>query len=323
MYAPFFGLKKEPFGMTPDPSFLFLTVQHRETLAGMSYALLTSKGFVVITGEAGTGKTTLLTRTLQSLPKERIQFSMILNPTLTPSEFLESVLLDFGFRDVPASKAQRLTKLQQFLLEGERAGKISALVVDEAHKLSVDLLEEIRLLGNFERTDKKLLQIVLAGQSELDRTLEREDLWQLKQRVALRLSLRPLAKQEIEQYIRHRWVKAGGVDSPFSAEAVALVARFSRGIPRVVNAICDNALMLAFAEGASSVGPVQVQAAAKDLRIGSAADPKPTAEPKPLVPAPPSMAVLSTLERYGPAPRPSRLSRWAGRLGFAPRTETI
>lgn len=323
MYASFFGLQKEPFGMTPDPGFLFLTVQHREALAGMSYALLTSRGFVVITGEAGTGKTTLLTRTLQSLPRERVQFSMILNPTLTPSEFLESVLLDFGFRDVPASKAQRLGKLQQLLLEGERTGKISALVVDEAHKLSVDLLEEIRLLGNFERTDKKLLQIVLAGQSELDRTLEREDLWQLKQRVALRLSLRPLTKQEIEQYIRHRWNKAGGSESPFSTEAVALIARLSRGIPRVVNAICDNALMLAFADGVSSLGPVHVLTAAKDLRIVPGAQPKAAAEPKPVVPAAPSVATLSTLERYGPAPRPSRLSRWAGRLGLAPRTETI
>src|SRR4051794_36808046 len=146
MYEQFFSLEKKPFGMTPDPAFLFLTAQHREALAGLTYAVLQHKGFVVLTGEAGTGKTTLLSRVLQSLPASRIQFSLILNSTLTPSEFLELALLDFGITDVPPSKAQRLHMLGTLLLQGQREGKVSALIVDEAHKLSTEVLEEIRLL---------------------------------------------------------------------------------------------------------------------------------------------------------------------------------
>jgi len=157
MYYQFFGLRKEPFGMTPDPAFLFLSAAHREALAGLTYAILGRKGFVVLTGDAGTGKTTLLTRVVKSVPESRARFSVILNPTLTPAEFLELVLLDFGIADVPASKAQRLTILREFLTEAYQQRRVPVLVVDEAHKLSPDVLEEIRLLSNFELPDGKLL----------------------------------------------------------------------------------------------------------------------------------------------------------------------
>src|SRR5579871_3772461 len=166
MYKDFFGLQKLPFNLTPDPAFLFLPSKHREALAGLTYAVLERKGYVVLTGDAGTGKTTLLTRVLSHLPGNLVESSIILNPTLTPAEFLELVMLDFDIGDVPASKAQRLWKLQKFLSQAHHQGKICVLAIDEAHKLSVELLEEIRLLGNFEFGSDKFLQIVLLGQCE-------------------------------------------------------------------------------------------------------------------------------------------------------------
>ena len=219
MYNQCFGLRKNPFNMTPDPAFLFLTAQHREALVGLTYAILQRKGFVVLTGEAGTGKTTLLSRVLQFLPESRLQFSVILNPMLTSAEFLEMALLDFGVDHIPSSKAQRLWKLQKLLFEGQSKGKVSALIVDEAHKLSPEVLEEIRLLGNFEEADQKILQIVLVGQPELDDNLNREDLRQLKQRIALRLSIGSLDASDVGQYIRHRWMVAGGSEPPVSARS--------------------------------------------------------------------------------------------------------
>src|ERR1051326_3771523 len=150
MYKEFYGLARKPFNMTPDPAFLFLTEQHREALAGLTYAILERKGFLVLSGMAGSGKTTLLAWVLQKLPTSRVQTSVILNPMLTREEFLELAMLDFGLTDIPASKAQRLWILQKFLLQGKEAGKTNVLVVDEAHKLNVELLEEIRLLGNLE-----------------------------------------------------------------------------------------------------------------------------------------------------------------------------
>jgi general secretion pathway protein A len=264
-YNELFGLSKNPFSMTPDPSFLFMTEQHRSALAGLTYAIFQRK-FVVLTGEAGTGKTTLLSRVLHSLPANRFQFSLILNPTLTPNEFLELALLDFGMKNIPSSKAQRLWMLRGLLLEGQQAGKVSALVVDEAHKLTAEVLEEIRLLGNFEAEDQKLLQIVLVGQGELDETLDRDELRQLKQRIAVRLLIGPLTPQEVGPYIRHRWSAAGGSELPFSEDAVTAIAVTSSCIPRIINALCDNALLQALAGGSDTVNRGHVQAAAADLQ---------------------------------------------------------
>src|SRR5690242_4121621 len=196
MYNHAFGLRQNPFNLTPDPAFLFLTEQHREALAGLTYSLLQRKGFTVLTGDVGTGKTTLLSRILRFLPSSQLQFSLIVNPTLTPAEFLELALLDFGLTEVPESKAQRLWLLQNLILQGQRQGKVSALIVDEAHKLSPEVLEEIRLLGNFEEAEQKILQILLVGQTELDQVLERPDLRQLKQRIGVRLSLGPLTPEQ-------------------------------------------------------------------------------------------------------------------------------
>jgi general secretion pathway protein A len=321
MYFQFFGLQKNPFSMTPDPSFLYLTPQHREALAGLTYAILGQKGFLVLTGDAGTGKTTLLVRVLQALPSSRIQASVVLNPMLTPAEFLEMALLDFGISEVPANKAQRLAKLRQLLVEADRQKRICALIVDEAHKLSPDVLEEIRLLGNFEQRDHKLLQILFLGQNELSDLLNRNDLRQLKQRVAARFTIGPLAGTEVKQYIQHRWCKAGGsADIPFSAESIHSIVQYSQGIPRIINAICDNALLQAFAEGKNPVQVNHVWEACASLDLV-----KPLCKTEPLVtaeaPEQPLRGVIpvpATLERYRePAPAQSFFTKWACRLGLA------
>ncbi len=254
--------------MASDPAMLFLSPAHREALAGLGYGLLERKGFLVVLGQAGTGKTTLLVKAIQSFPAGRVRFATIYNPTLTPAEFLESVLLGFGIAEIPLTKPQRLAKLQDQLLDLQTDGEIAALVIDEAHKLSPELLEEVRLLGNLECRAQKMLQLVLAGQSELGRMLNREDLLQLKQRVAVRLTLRPLTRPEVTEYVRHRWVRAGGSrDLPFTPAALELVERFSHGIPRVVNAICDGALLSVFGEQGSVVEPRHVIQSCTDLDL--------------------------------------------------------
>src|SRR5579871_1785882 len=274
MYKDFFGLQKLPFNLTPDPAFLFLPSKHREALAGLTYAVLERKGFVVLTGDAGTGKTTLINSVFSRLPAERIESSVMLNPTLTASEFLESVMLDFDIPDVPASKAQRLWKLQEFLARTHQQNRLAVLVIDEAHKLSLEVLEEIRLLGNFESGTDKFLQILLLGQSELDDLLNRQDLRQFKQRIALRLYIDRLTPAEIQQYIRFRWAKAGGREAPpFTADATAGIIQWSQGIPRLINSICDTALLMAYGDESPLVGLNYVRAAATNLSIADASSP--------------------------------------------------
>jgi general secretion pathway protein A len=325
MYTAFFQLANKPFRMTPDPAFLYLTPSHREALAGITYAILDRKGFLVLSGMAGTGKTTVLTSVLGSLPQSKVRTSVILNPTLTPSEFLEMAMIDFGILDIPESKAQRLWKLQAFLMKARQADQICALIVDEAHKLNPELLEEVRLLGNFEHADEKLLQILLIGQSELDEVLSRKELWQFTQRISVRLSIPPLSPAATGEYIAHRWAKAGGsAPHPFSPQAVARIALLSAGIPRIINCVCDNALTLAFADSARRVEVEHINSVAIDLHLTEPLAEKPA--PAILAPAPPAAKALpetfpvrmKTLERYAPSPSKSSLfARWAERLGLA------
>ncbi len=243
MYPRFFNLREHPFSPTPDPKFFFLTDQHRRALAGISYAIFSGKRFAVLSGDIGMGKTTVLNTALRHLPTSRCQSSFIFNPTLAAGEVVEAVLLGFGVTEIPASKGQQLRLLGEVLQHGSDRGKVSAVVIDEAHRISPEVLEEIRLLGNFES-----LQIVLAGQNELNETLNREDLRQLKQRIAVRFSIEPLSPEEVGQYIRHRWAKAGGKAPAFSPPAFEEVARWSGGNPRLINSVCDNSLMAAFEE---------------------------------------------------------------------------
>jgi len=343
MYTEFFGLQKLPFNLTPDPEFLFLSPKHREALAGLRYAVLARKGFVVLTGDAGTGKTTLLSAVVSQLPGDKVLSSILLNPTLTPSEFIELLLLDFGITDIPASKAQRLWALQGFLLQAYRNGRTAILVIDEAHKLSAEVLEEIRLLGNYEYGPDKFLQIVLLGQCELDDLLDRHDLRQFKQRIALRLYIDPLTSAEITEYMRFRWAKAGGAgEPPFSPDAIEGVVRWSGGIPRLINSICDSALLMAYGDTCSSVGLLYVRDAAMNLAL-IAAPAAPSVSGQIMATAVPAEEVsgpklgpvevpswqrtdsdsfdvdnnIPTLAGYGLARRnPSILKRLAGKFGF-------
>jgi general secretion pathway protein A len=307
-----------------------MTESHREAFSGLMYAIHARKGFVVLTGDAGTGKTTLLRALMRSSKAAR--FSLILNPTLNLKDFLEAVLLDFGIDDVPDSKAQRIMKLQDFLVKLHELGDAPVLIIDEAHKLSPEILEEIRLLTNFETTDKKLLQIVLAGQTELAAVLNRVDLRQLKQRIEIRLEVKPLSPSDVRLYMLHRWERAGGAtDLPFTIGAVSIIAGASRGIPRLVNAICDNALLTAFGEATQVITGDHVRQVLRDLDIR---DVPPEANPARVTPLRPrsgfgppaahaaAAAVpfsLPTIERYCPGTtKVGLMNRLAAKLNLAP-----
>jgi len=330
MYFEFFGVEKPPFNLTADPEFLYLTAQHREALAGVAYAILSRKGLVVLTGPAGTGKTTLLTRIMEHLPVSRVQSSVILNSTLSATEFLEAVLMDFGIEDIPTSKTQRIAKLHTFLWKAHRTGRLSALIVDEAHKLSLEVLEEIRLLGNFETTKEKLLQIALLGQCELDAALNSERLWQFKQRIAHRMTIGPLRPEDVGFYIQHRWKVAGGADAPFTTEAVECIGRVTGGIPRLINVTCDNALIDACGEGSAMVETRHILSVCRDMQLSvraaqvSAVAPQNAAV---LAESPAAGEVefngMKTLERYRTAAirQPSLLGRLLHKV-TSPRTES-
>jgi general secretion pathway protein A len=325
MYAPYFGLKKRPFDLSPDPAFLFLAPQHREALAGLTYGILSRKGFLMLSGPAGSGKTTLLSWLLDKLASHQTETSLVVNPTLTPSEFLEMTMLDFGISNIPDGKARRLYMLQEFLLSLHRSGRNAALIVDEAHKLSHELLEEIRLLGNFDQPSGKLLQIVLSGQSELDEILNGPELWQLKQRIGIRAEIKTLDRPTLEYYIRHRWAVAGGAAPlPFSRETLDRIAQWSQGIPRLVNSLCENALTVALAANTRAVKTTHVDEAANDLRLpiplslgamsASTAGPIPPVAERPLL----MKAAADASPHHGVAPsRASMMARLVCKLRLA------
>jgi len=285
MYEEFFHLSKPPFSMTPDPEFLFLAPTHREALAGLMFTMLGRRGTAVLSGEVGTGKTTLLRKLIQSAPAEKVHFCSVFSTNTTPAEFFELILIGFGLPVAGLSKAERLLKFWEFLMACDEEGRTPVLLVDEAHNLSAESLEEVRLLMNFETAKRKLLQVVLAGQNELRELMRREDLRQLRQRVSVRLDIVPLEPAEVEQYMRHRWHQSGGNGNfPFNAEAVDLVAAWSRGIPRVTNAICDIALLRAYTSENASVGAGIVREALGVLELTEPpldlTAPRPAAQPQ-------------------------------------------
>jgi len=270
LYKAYYGLHRSPFEITPDPYFLFPTESHKEALASIYHGLLNHKGFVLLTGEVGTGKTLLVRCLLEALASRGNPFAYVFNTRLGAIEFLQYIAADF---EIPTSgtKGELLRALNAYLMEKHRVGQISILVVDEAHQLSPDILEEIRLLTNLETPQQKLLQILLVGQPELDDRLNLPQLRQLKQRIALRARLTPLEETETKGYILNRLALAGanGIGSElFPDTTVSAIHRYSSGIPRLINTICENVLLAAFGRCAASVTPEMIEEIAADFRLG-------------------------------------------------------
>src|ERR1700685_1900822 len=258
MYKAFYQLKRNPFEITPDPSFLFPTRRHNEALAALYYGVRRHKGFVVLTGEVGTGKTLLLRCLLQSLKQsDDVKYAYVFNGRLSPVEFLQYIAGDLGLPAAGKNKSELLLQLAGYVVSRGEKKLTTVLVVDEAHHLSPEILEEIRLLTNFETADEKLLQILLVGQPELDEKLDSPDLRQLKQRVALRSHLLPLNSSETLGYIHSRLRLSGspGPSALFPPETVAAVFQHSQGLPRLINTICENALIAGYARQMRSVSP--------------------------------------------------------------------
>jgi general secretion pathway protein A len=270
MYQDFYGLRELPFELTASPRYLYLTAGHREALSTLQYGLSAAKAVTVLIGEAGTGKTTLLNAACESDRCRHVRPIRLNNPALTRSEFIESLARRLGLSaEAAQSKTILLEELEHEVLERRSHGEITALVVDEAQGLSTELLEEVRLLANIETSSEKLLPLVLVGQPALGVRLDEPSLRQLKQRVALRCEMAPLRVGETAAYIAKRVDRAGGnAVRLFTRDAVVLIHEHSRGIPRTISVICDNALLLGLALGRRPVGPDVVLEACRDLSLG-------------------------------------------------------
>lgn len=253
MYLQFYGLNEFPFSVTPDPHFLYFTRHHKEAYDLLLYGIQSRKGFMELTGEVGSGKTTLCRAILSALGPD-VHTALVVNPALTGSQLLRAMLHDFG---LPSSNRDRLASIEslnRFLLEKNRSGQNVALFIDEAQNLSPELMEQVRLLSNLETDQHKLIQIVLCGQPELKERLGRPDLRQLRQRISIRYHVPPLTFDDTLQYIKHRLEVAGnngGVS--FDSKAVRLVYRYSDGSPRLINSVCDAALLAGYAVGARQI----------------------------------------------------------------------
>jgi general secretion pathway protein A len=264
MYKRFYGLTEHPFNMTPDPQFLYRSRSHRIALDVLEFGIRERKGFIVLTGEVGTGKTTVC-RSLLKLLDPSTRTALILNPTLSETEMLQCVCDEFQLKPAGVSKKNLFDAINAFLLAELAANHNVVLIVDEAQHLAPSVLEEIRLLSNLETDKEKLLQIVLAGQPELDAKLRQENLRQLRQRVALRHAISPIGMDELIEYIRYRWHRAGGDDRlQWTPGALLLIHKFSRGLPRLINIICDRALMAAYVNESLVIDPGTVQLAIED-----------------------------------------------------------
>lgn len=271
MYKAFFQLTRNPFELTPDPTCFVPTPRHNEALAALYYGVRRHKGFVVVTGEVGTGKTLVLRCLLRLLEESKdVSYAYVFNCRLTPLEFLQYVMSDLGLKVAGKNKGELLFELGQYLVERSARKMTTVLVIDEAHLLSEELLEEVRLLSNLETFDDKLIQIVLVGQPELDLKLDSVGLRQLKQRIALRTQLLPMNLEEASRYIEQRLQIAGGdsrVLKLFPPQTLAKIFTYAKGFPRLINSICENALIAAYAQQSWTVDPEMIDEIARELRI--------------------------------------------------------
>lgn len=268
MYNAYFGFQTAPFSLSPDPSFLYRSEQHEEALANLIYGVQSRKGFIVLTGEVGTGKTTMLECLRDILEMQHTEFAYIFNSRINPGEFFEMVAHDFNLTCTRTSKTDVLFALNALLVHQATLGRPTVLIVDEAHNLEWEVLEEIRLLGNLENRNGKLLQIILAGQPEFDRKLDAPNLRQLKQRVVLRCTLNPLSEEETVEYIASRLEKAGMPEQTvFPPAMLSEIHRRATGIPRVINAVCDNLLLTCFASEERVATIEMLDEVCQDMRL--------------------------------------------------------
>lgn len=247
MYCQFFGFNEKPFTITPNPNFLYLSGIHREAFAHLLYGIDSHAGFIALTGEVGTGKTTVLRTLLSQLNTEKYRSALIFNPCVSAEQLLANICREFGCESSGPHGFGNLDDLNRYLLEQNAAGRTVVLVIDEAQNLTPDVMEQVRLISNLETEQDKLIQIILAGQPELNDVLNRHDLRQLSQRITVRCRLTPMKLNDTQDYISHR-LKVSGSRIPglFTRGAVKMIYRFSRGIPRLINVVCDQALVLAW-----------------------------------------------------------------------------
>lgn len=268
MYNAYFGFSETPFSLSPDPAFLYRSEQHEEALANLIYGVQSRKGFIVLTGEVGTGKTTMLECLRDFLDSQYIEFAFLFNSRITSDQFFEMIAYDLDLRCQRTSKTEVLFALNSVLLNQAEQGRTTVLIIDEAHNLEWEVLEEVRLLGNLENRRGKLLQIILAGQPELDRKLEAPNLRQLKQRIVLRCNLDPFTARDTAHYINARMEKAGMPDQTvFTAELMTEIHVRTQGIPRLINAVCDNVLLTCFAMESKVATVDMLDEVSQDMRL--------------------------------------------------------
>ncbi|MEX2044775.1 MAG: AAA family ATPase [Opitutus sp.] len=266
MYLSFYGFRELPFNITPDPRFLYLSPTHQEALQHLKFGVHERKGFTVLIGEVGCGKTTLCRRFLNELDHSRFDSALILNPRITETQMLKAILTELGETKLARSQNDLVAQVNRVLLERISRGRDIVLIIDEAQNLKVGVLEQIRLLSNLETDNQKLLQIVLMGQPELKEVLAREELRQLRQRILVHYELHPLSANDVAHYIQHRLTLAGGSGRPgFTSWALRAIHGGSGGIPRIVNNLCDKAMLSAFIRGSDEVNYWDVRRAIKDM----------------------------------------------------------